>query len=100
MSAKRAGLAPTDPKLDIPKTFGLPHATAVKAGDFIFMSGAIAVDPATGERAHGTAVSETRLILGNMAKMLEGAGSSLANVVRTTVWLADMLEAEEMNLAY
>ena len=67
----------------------------VRAGDFIFLSGLIAIDPATGERAHGTTVSETRLILSNLAKILEGAGSSLGKVVKTTVWLASMLETGE-----
>ena len=72
----------------------------VKAGEFIFLSGMIAVDPATGERAHGTVVGETTLILANMATILEAAGSSLAKVVKTTVWLHSMLELEDLNRAY
>ena len=53
----RQAIAPADGKLDIPKTFALPYATGVQAGDFIFLSGLVAVDPQTGERAHGTTVS-------------------------------------------
>jgi 2-iminobutanoate/2-iminopropanoate deaminase len=98
--SKRNAIKPADPKLDLPQTFGLPCATGVKAGDFIFLSGLIAVDPQTGERAHGTTVSETRLILSNMATILEGAGSSLSKVVKTTVWLHSLLELEDMNGAY
>ena len=98
--SKRQAIAPADERLDIPKTFGLPYATGVKAGDFIFLSGMIAVDPQTGERAHGTTVSETRLILASMAKILEGSGSSLAKVVKITVWLHSLLEFEDMNGAY
>jgi 2-iminobutanoate/2-iminopropanoate deaminase len=97
---KRQVIAPSDAKLDIPKTFTLPYATGVKAGDFIFLSGLIAVDPETGERAHGSTASETQLILASMAKILEGSGSSLGKVVKTTVWLHSMLELEDMNSAY
>jgi len=100
MSGVRHGIAPRNVRLDIPKTFALPYATGVQAGDFIFLSGLIAVDPATGERAHGTVVSETHLILANMASILEQSGSSLASVVKTTVWLHSMLELEDMNGAY
>jgi 2-iminobutanoate/2-iminopropanoate deaminase len=88
----RQAIAPPGERLDAPKNFGLPYATGVKAGDFIFLSGLIAVEPQTGERAHGTTVSETRLILSNMAKILEASGSSLAKVVKITVWLHSLLE--------
>ncbi len=98
--SKRQAIAPANSKLDSPQTFALPYATGVKAGDFIFFSGLIAVDPATGERAHGTTVSETRLILSNLAKILEASGSSLGKVVKCTVWLHSMLEFEDMNGAY
>ena len=97
---QRNAIKPADANLDIPKTFALPYATGVKAGDFIFLSGMIAVDPATGERAHGTVVSETRLILASIAKILEASGSSLGKVVKTTVWLHSMLELEDLNGAY
>ena len=100
MSAKRLGIVPANTKLDIPRTFDLPYATGVKAGDFIFLSGLIAVDPASGERAHGTMVSETGLILANMAQILESAGSSMAKVVKTTAWLHSMLELDDFNGAY
>jgi 2-iminobutanoate/2-iminopropanoate deaminase len=99
MSSSRSVVTPSNDKLDLAQ-FGLPHASAVKAGDFVFLSGLIAVDAMTGERAHGTTASETRLILSNMASILEDAGSSLAKVVKTTVWLASMLEQEDMNNAY
>jgi enamine deaminase RidA (YjgF/YER057c/UK114 family) len=97
---KRAAVIPSNAKLDSPTTFALPYATGVRAGDFIFLSGLIAIDPATGERAHGSTAGETALILSNMAKILEGAGSSLGQVVKTTVWLHSMLEQEDMALAY
>jgi len=85
---------------DVPKILGLPHATAVKAGDFIFLSGQVATDPATGERVQGTVTSETRLILENISRILEASGASLAKVVKVTVWLHSMLEQDDMNSAY
>ena len=99
MNSRRTVVTPSNGNLDLSR-FGLPHASAVKAGDFVFLSGLIAVDPVTGERAHGTTASETRLILANMASILQDAGTSLARVVKTTVWLASMLEAEDMTGAY
>ncbi|MBM3527666.1 MAG: hypothetical protein FJX62_06210 [Alphaproteobacteria bacterium] len=98
--SNRNTVALSNAALDCPKTFGLPHATAVRAGNLIYVSGLIAIDPVTGERAHGTTVSETTTILSNMAKILEDAGSSLGQVVKITVWLHSMLEQEDMAGAY
>jgi 2-iminobutanoate/2-iminopropanoate deaminase len=98
--SKRQAIMPSNARLDIPRTFALPYATGIRAGAFVFLSGMIAVDPATGERAHGSTASETTLILSNMAKILDNAGSSLAKVVKTTVWLNSMLEQEDMATAY
>ena len=100
MTSKKISVTPSNTRLDIPNTFGLPYGTGSKAGNFIFLSGLIAVDPVTGERAHGTVVSETRLILGNMAHILQSSASSLDRVVKTTVWLQSMLELDDMNGAY
>jgi 2-iminobutanoate/2-iminopropanoate deaminase len=100
MSSKRVCIAPANKKLDIPNTFDLPYATGIKAGDFIFLSGLIAIDSDTGERAHGTVVSETRLILSNMAHILESSGSNLERVVKATVWLHSMLELDDLNATY
>lgn len=98
--SNRKAVALTNAKLDFPKTFALPYATAVRAGALIYISGLIAIDPATGERAHGSVVSETTTILSNMAKILEDAGSSLGKAVKITVWLHSMLEQEDMAGAY
>ena len=78
----------------------LPLSPAVRGGDFVFVSGIIATDPATGERAHGTVAAETRQVLRNMGKLLETAGSSLANVVKVNVLIYSMLEYENMNSVY
>jgi 2-iminobutanoate/2-iminopropanoate deaminase len=60
----------------------------------------VAIDPATGERAHGTVAAETRQILTNMAHLLESAGSSLAKVVKVNVLIYSMLEYDNMNAVY
>jgi len=72
----------------------------VRGGDFIFLSGMAAIDPATGERAHGTVAAETRQILTNMGELLKAAGSSLAKVVKANVLIYSMLEYENMNSVY
>ena len=69
-------------------------------GDFVFLSGMAAIDPATGEPAHGTVAAETRQILTNMGELLEAAGSSLAKVVKVNVLIYSMLEYENMNSVY
>jgi 2-iminobutanoate/2-iminopropanoate deaminase len=78
----------------------LPLSPAIRAGDFVFLSGMAAIDPATGERAHGTVAAETRQILTNMTELLEAAGSSLAKVVKVGVLIYSMLEYENMNSVY
>jgi 2-iminobutanoate/2-iminopropanoate deaminase len=80
--------------------FSLPLSPAVRGGDFTFLSGMAAIDPTSGEPAHGTVASETRQILANMAQLLEAAGSSLAKVVKVNVLIYSMLEYENMNSVY
>jgi 2-iminobutanoate/2-iminopropanoate deaminase len=77
-----------------------PVSMAVRAGDFLFVSGLTAVDPRSGERMPGTTASETRQILTNLARLLEAAGSSLDKVVKVNVLLHSMLEAPNMNDVY
>jgi len=78
----------------------LPLSPAIRAGDFVFLSGMAAIDPVTGELAHGTVAAETQQILTNMAELLEAAGSSLAKVVKVGVLIYSMLEYENMNSVY
>ena len=86
--------------LDAAAALGQPASTLVRGGPFLFISGLVAVDPATGQRAPGTTTSETRLILTNLQRMLEAAGSSMDKVVKVNVVLASMLEAVPMNDVY
>jgi 2-iminobutanoate/2-iminopropanoate deaminase len=98
MSAKREVISPPVRALDAAS--GRLVSTAVRGGDFLFVSGLIAVDPRSGERMHGTTASETRQILGNLGQVLTAAGSSLDKVVKVNVLLHSMLEAPNMNEVY
>jgi len=86
--------------LDAAASLGQPASTLVRGGPLLFVSGLVAVDPTTGKRVSGTTMSETRLILTNLKRMLEAAGSSMDKVVKVNVLLASMLEAVPMNDVY
>ena len=77
-----------------------PYSQAIRAGDFVFTSGQIAIDPATGQFVSGTVAEQTERVLKNVAAVLTAAGSSLDKVVKTTVFLADMKDFAEMNEVY
>jgi 2-iminobutanoate/2-iminopropanoate deaminase len=100
MAVKREVIEPRNAKLNVSRNRGLPHSPGIRAGDFIFLSGMVAIDPETGERVAGTVASETRQILMNMAHMLESAGSSLQNIVKINVFIYSMLEFENMNAVF
>ena len=77
-----------------------PYSQAVVAGGFVFTSGQIPIDPATGQFVEGGVREQTGQVLRNLSKVLEAAGSSLGRVVKTTVFLADMNDFAEMNEVY
>jgi 2-iminobutanoate/2-iminopropanoate deaminase len=77
-----------------------PYAPAVRAGDFIYVSGQGPIDPATDKLAPGDIQFQTRLILSNIKRILEGCGASLADVVRCGVFLTDGSEFKAMNEVY
>lgn len=77
-----------------------PYSQAIIAGDFVFCSGQIAFDPATGELVSGTIEEETQRILDNLTAVLSAAGTSLDRVVKTTIFLADMNDFQAVNAAY
>jgi len=77
-----------------------PYTPAVRAGDFIFLSGQVPIDPATDKISPGDIKHETRLALSNMKRLLEGIGASLADVVKVGVFLADGAEFARMNEVY
>ena len=77
-----------------------PYSPAVRAGDFIFVSGQLAVDPATNQYSPGDIQQETRMTLNNIKRILEGAGATVADVVRVGVFLAEGAEFAAMNEVY
>jgi 2-iminobutanoate/2-iminopropanoate deaminase len=77
-----------------------PYSQAVAVGELVFASGQIPLDPATGELIGGGIEAQTERVLENLAAVLEAAGSSLARVVRTTVYLTDLALFARMNEVY
>jgi 2-iminobutanoate/2-iminopropanoate deaminase len=77
-----------------------PYSQAIKANGFVFVSGQIPIDPQTGEFVEGGITEQTARVLKNLTAVLEAAGSSLEQVVKTTVFLADMKEFSSMNEVY
>jgi 2-iminobutanoate/2-iminopropanoate deaminase len=82
-----------------PKAIG-PYSQAIKANGFIFVSGQIAFDPATGKPLEGGAAEQTERILQNLKAIVEAAGSSLDRAVRLSVFLKDMNDFAAMNEVY
>lgn len=100
MPVAREVITPQNDKLNVSRSLNLPHSPGIRAGDFIFLSGMLSTDPATGERSPGTVAHETRQTLANMRHLLESAGSSLERVVKINVLLYDLLEFDNMNRVY
>ena len=77
-----------------------PYSQAIKVGEFVYTSGQVAIDPATGEFIGGDIAEQTERVLKNVAAVLEAAGSNLDQVVKTLVFLADMDDFAAMNEVY
>jgi len=82
-----------------PKAIG-PYSQAVRAGQLLFVSGQVPLDPATGQMVEGDIAAQTRRVFDNLAAVLKAGGRSFADVVRTTVFLADMNDFETVNEVY
>jgi 2-iminobutanoate/2-iminopropanoate deaminase len=77
-----------------------PYSQAVESGNFLFISGQICIDPATGELKNNDAKEETHQVMLNLQAILKEAGLSFANVVKTTIFLTDMNRFAEVNEVY
>jgi 2-iminobutanoate/2-iminopropanoate deaminase len=77
-----------------------PYSQAIKANGMLFCSGQIPTDPATGEFVSNDITEQTEQVLKNLSAVLEAGGTSLANVVKTTVFLSDMSDFAAMNEVY
>ena len=82
-----------------PRAIG-PYSQAVRAGNLLFASGQIPIDPATGEFVAGGVGEQTEQVMRNLTAVFEAAGASLGQVVKTTVFLADMNDFTAMNEVY
>ena len=82
-----------------PQAIG-PYSQAIRAGDFLFVSGQIPLDPATGTIVAGDVTVQTQRVVDNLAAILAAAGASFADVVKTTVYLLDMNDFAAMNAVY
>jgi 2-iminobutanoate/2-iminopropanoate deaminase len=84
---------------DAPKAIG-PYSQAIKANGFIFVSGQIPFDPATQQLIEGDVAAQAERVLQNLSAILTAAGSSLAKVVKTSVFLKSMSDFAAMNQVY
>ena len=84
---------------DAPQAIG-PYSQAIRAGNLLFASGQIPIDPVTGAVVAGDIAAQTRRVFENIAGVLKAAGGSFDHVVKTTVFLADMSDFAAMNAVY
>ena len=82
-----------------PKAIG-PYSQAIRAGNLLYTAGQVALDPDSGQLVEGGIEAQTRRVLDNLAAVLAAAGGSLANVVKTTVFMQDLGEFAAMNAVY
>jgi 2-iminobutanoate/2-iminopropanoate deaminase len=82
-----------------PKAIG-PYSQAIRAGSLLFVSGQIPIDPASGDLVQGDIAQQTHRVFANLQAILEAAGATFDNVVRTTVYLADMNDFAKVNEIY
>jgi 2-iminobutanoate/2-iminopropanoate deaminase len=82
-----------------PKAIG-PYSQAIRAGSLLFVSGQIPIDPATGDLVQGDIAQQTHRVFANLKAILDAAGATFDNVVRTTVYLADMNDFAKVNEIY
>ena len=87
----------TPPGVPTPKA---PYSPAVRAGDFIFVSGQGPNDPATNQMSFGDIQHETRIVLNNIKRILEGCGASVADVVKCSVFISNGKDFAAMNEVY
>ena len=102
LAAASSGAADKPQFLNSPRALELdrPFSEAVRAGDFLFLSGAIGEDPATGKLPAGGIQPEARQTLNNVKSVLEANGATLNDVVKCTVFLADIAEWPAFNTVY
>jgi 2-iminobutanoate/2-iminopropanoate deaminase len=82
-----------------PKAIG-PYSQAIRVGQLLFLSGQVALDPATGQIVEGDVAAQTHRAMKNLAAVLKAGGLTFADVARTTIYLADMNDFAKVNEVY
>ena len=100
MSVARIVVPPPSAGLDMAAGYGWVQSTAIRAGDYLFVSAVLPVDPDTGERVHGTLTSEAHRVFQNLKLVLESAGSSLDRLVQVHAMIYDRIEYDALNRVY
>ncbi len=77
-----------------------PYSQAIKAGGMVYLSGQIPLDPATGQMIEGDIAAQTERVMKNLGAVLEAAGSSFDDVVRTTIFLVNLADFQVVNETY
>ena len=84
---------------DAPQAIG-PYSQAVRVGNFVFLSGQIPLDPTSGKIVEGDIVVQTRRVMENLGAVLRAAGAGFPEVVKTTIFLADLAHFSQVNEVY
>ncbi len=84
---------------DAPAAIG-PYSQGIKAGDMLFLSGQVPIDPKTGELVQGDIATQTERVMDNLAAVLAAGGATFANVVKTTIYLVDLGDFQAVNATY
>jgi len=100
MALTRDIVPPPTAGLDMNLQFGWPQSCATRAGNYIFVSGVVAIDPETGERMLGNVTEEAHRVFNNLKLILEKAGSSLDRLVAVHAGIYDRIEYDVLNRVY
>ena len=96
----RIVVSPPRSGLDVAAHYGWPQSTAIHAGDYLFVSGVLPIDPDTGERLNGTLASEAHRAFRNLKLVLESAGCSRERLVQVRAMIYDRIEYDALNRVY
>lgn len=100
MALTRYNVPSPTPGLDMHAQYGWPQSCATRAGDYVFVSGVVAIDPETGERMLGNVTDEAHQVFKNLKMILESAGSSLDRLVAVHAGIYDRIEYDVLNRVY